>query len=258
MAITKQTALNEILVRLNNDGSVAGAHVVEIEHLTDTATGQILSSRLLSPRGITASEVGSVIGSANAGLLEQIDRLTADLVAMTTDRNAEKAAKDAALSGKASAETQRDNEAAAKDAALEQVATLTANLAAETAAKQEALTGKTQADQALSAALAEKSALEAQITALNDQLHPVDVNNFPILSAVQVRLALLGAGITFSMVDAVIDALPPGVDRDTARTYWEYAVQFQRSHPFIGVFAGALGLSDQQVDAMWRAAADIR
>jgi hypothetical protein len=91
MTITKQTALNEILIRLADDGSVAGAHVVEIEHLTDTATGEILSSRLLPARGITAGEVGGILGAANAGLLEQIDALRADVAALTAERDELKA-----------------------------------------------------------------------------------------------------------------------------------------------------------------------
>jgi hypothetical protein len=208
MTITKQTALNEILVRLNNDGSVGGAHVVEIEHLTDTSTGEILSSRLLQPRGVTVAEVGAVLGAANAGLLEQIDQLTADLAAANT-------------------------------------------------AKTDATTAKTAAEQARDAAVSEKAALQEQLAALNAQLHPVDSQNFPVLSAVQVRLALLGAGITFDVVDGVIEAMPAGVERDTARTYWEYATQFHRSHPFIAVFTSALGMTSEQVDAMWMAAGNI-
>lgn len=203
MTITKQTSINEILIRLKDDGSVAGAHVVEIEHLTDTDTGTILASKILSPRGITAAEVGGVIGSANAGLFEQIDQLTADLAAATT-------------------------------------------------AKTEAETAKTAAEAARDAAIAEKA---SAVAALEAQLNPVDASGFPVLSAVQVRLALLGAGITFAHVDAAIDALPAGVERDTARTYWEYSVELHREHPLIAQFAAALGLSGEQVDAMWRGAA---
>ena len=110
---------------------------------------------------------------------------------------------------------------------------------------------------AISQAETDKAALQSQIDALTAQLNPVDASGFPVLSAVQVRLALLGAGITPAMVDAAIDRLPAGVDRDTARTYWEYAVQFSREHPFIEAFAGALGLTSEQVDVMWRAAAEI-
>jgi hypothetical protein len=80
---------------------------------------------------------------------------------------------------------------------------------------------------------------------------------FPVLSAVQVRLALLSAGITPAMVEAAIQSLPAGIQHDTARTYWEYAVQFHREHPFIGAFSGALGLTSEQVDDMWHAAAAI-
>jgi hypothetical protein len=87
MTITKQKALNEILIRLADDGAVAGAHVVEIEHLTDTATGEIISSRLLPARGITAADVGGILGAANAGLFEQIDALRADVAALTAERD---------------------------------------------------------------------------------------------------------------------------------------------------------------------------
>lgn len=209
MTITKQTSINEILIRLKDDGSVAGAHVVEIEHLTDTDTGTILASKMLSPRGITAAEVGGVIGTANAGLLEQVDQLTADLAAATT-------------------------------------------------AKTEAETAKTAAEAARDAAIAEKTsavaALEQQVAALEAQLNPVDESGFPVLSAVQVRLALLGAGITFAHVDAVIDSMSAGVERDTARTYWEYSVELHREHPLIGHFAAALGLTGEQVDTIWRGA----
>lgn len=210
MTITKQTSINEILIRLKDDGSVAGAHVVEIEHLTDTDTGTILASKMLAPRGITAAEVAGVIGTTNAGLLEQIDQLTADLAAATT-------------------------------------------------AKTEAETAKAAAEAARDAAIAEKAsavaALELQVAALEAQLNPIDANGFAVLSAVQVRLALLSAGITFAHVDAVIDSMPAGVERDTARTYWEYSVELHRDNPMIAQFASALGLTGEQVDAMWRGAA---
>jgi len=99
--------------------------------------------------------------------------------------------------------------------------------------------------------------LQSQIDALNVQLNPVDANGFAVLSAVQVRLALLGAGITPAMVEAAIESLPEGIQHDTARVYWEFATQFHRDHPFIAAFSTALGLTSEQVDTMWAAAAQI-
>lgn len=88
MALSKQTALNEILIRLADDGSVAGAHVVEIEHVVDMTSGDVLSSRLLPARGVTPAEVGPILGEANAGLFEQIDRLIVEKSAVTAERDA--------------------------------------------------------------------------------------------------------------------------------------------------------------------------
>lgn len=127
--------------------------------------------------------------------------------------------------------------------------------------KEEAISAKAAEEAAKVAALAqaetEKAALQSQIDVLQAQLNPVDSSGFAVLSAVQVRLALLGAGITPAMVEAAIQSLPEGVQHDTARTYWEYATQFHRDHPFIAAFSSALGLTSEQVDTMWRAAAQI-
>jgi hypothetical protein len=77
----------------------------------------------------------------------------------------------------------------------------------------------------------------------------------PPLTPVQVRIALRQAGITSAMVDAVIAAISDPVERDIAATYWEYATQIHRDHPLIASFATGLGLTSEQVDTMWQAAA---
>lgn len=154
-----------------------------------------------------------------AALLAQIDALKAEIEAIKKERDDAVKATEAAESAKAAAE-------ADKAAAVAQAET-------------------------------DKAALQSQIDALTAQLNPVDAGGFPILSAVQVRLALLGAGITPAMVEAAIESLPEGIHHDTARTYWEYATQFHRDHAFIAAFASALDLTSEQVDTMWRAAAEI-
>jgi hypothetical protein len=262
MPITRTTYPERILIVLNPDGTMKGAHQEAIETIADG--DDVLSVKQLSAAPLDAGALAAVLPDQGS-LLSQVQTLTDDLAAMTTDRDAEKTAKETALSDKTAAETQRDAETAAKTSALDQIAALTTAKAEAATAAAEALSA-VQADLTTAraatrsvemerdAALTAKTALESQVAALEAQLNPIDVNGFAILSAVQVRLALLAAGITFAHVDAAIDALPAGVERDTARTYWEYSVELHREHPLIGQFAAALGLTDEQVDTMWRGA----
>lgn len=77
------------------------------------------------------------------------------------------------------------------------------------------------------------------------------------LSARQLRLGLVNGGFTLAQVSAVIDAMPAGPDKETARIEWEYATTFNRMHPLIATVGGALGLTDEQIDTMWTAAAAL-
>jgi hypothetical protein len=121
MAITKRTAPYEILIRLDERGAAAGAHVAEIEHVFDGS--EVIASKVLAPRGLTADEVGDVIGEANAGLFEQIDALNVDLAATAKDRDDERKAKETALAEKASAEAQIEALTASAEATAESHAT---------------------------------------------------------------------------------------------------------------------------------------
>lgn len=79
----------------------------------------------------------------------------------------------------------------------------------------------------------------------------------PPLTARQLRLGLFSNGIALSQVQATLDAMPAGADRDKAQIEWEYATTFNRTHPLIATVSAALGLSDEQIDAMWMAAVDL-
>lgn len=74
------------------------------------------------------------------------------------------------------------------------------------------------------------------------------------LSARQLRLGLVAAGILPSQVDAAISAIPDATARAIAEIEWEYASQFERNHPLIEQVGGALGLTPEQVDTMWEQA----
>ena len=82
--------------------------------------------------------------------------------------------------------------------------------------------------------------------------------NVSTITALQLRLALLGLGITAAQVEAAIDAMP-GADmrREAARIQWEYATTFPRQHPLVVAIGAALGMTETQIDAAWLNAATL-
>jgi hypothetical protein len=77
------------------------------------------------------------------------------------------------------------------------------------------------------------------------------------VSARQIRLWLVRQGISLSQVDAVIDAIPDQLQRDSVRVEWDYAPYVERSHPMLVPLAAALGLTEQQVDRAFIEASSI-
>lgn len=102
------------------------------------------------------------------------------------------------------------------------------------------------------------AALEAQVETLNNQLHPTDESGTAILTAVQIRLGLLAAGITTAMIEAVISAIPDALQKETAKTYWDYSTTYRRTHPLVAQFGTALNLTEEQINTMWAAASQIQ
>ena len=71
----------------------------------------------------------------------------------------------------------------------------------------------------------------------------------------QCRIALLGAGLLEAVQSSI--ASMPGTDGERARIDWEYALEVRRDWPLIAYMAGDLGLTDEQVDALFVTAATI-
>lgn len=84
-----------------------------------------------------------------------------------------------------------------------------------------------------------------------------DPEPLPPLTARQLRLGLIAAGITLSSVEAAISGIEDATDREIAKVEWEYASQFERDHPLIGQVGAALGLTPGQIDAAWLAAVNL-
>lgn len=84
----------------------------------------------------------------------------------------------------------------------------------------------------------------------------------PFASPASIRVALRRLhGITLPQLNAVISqvisSMPDPGDREDAEILWEYSVQIERYHPLVGAIAMALNLTDEQVDDVFRATANV-
>lgn len=73
------------------------------------------------------------------------------------------------------------------------------------------------------------------------------------VTAYQARAALLAA----NLLDDVEAAVSVSPDRNL-KLAWEHALHFERNHPMISGIAGALGLSDEQLDELFLNASQIQ
>lgn len=67
----------------------------------------------------------------------------------------------------------------------------------------------------------------------------------------QLRLGLLRAGITLASIEAMIDAIADAPTREASRVEWEYGLSYHRMHPMVVAFGSGLGLTADQIDALW-------
>jgi hypothetical protein len=71
----------------------------------------------------------------------------------------------------------------------------------------------------------------------------------------QARLALLGAG-QLANIEAAITALEEPT-KSAVEIEWEYAVQIERTSPWVQAMTAALGMTDEQTDQLFEAAAQL-
>ncbi len=72
----------------------------------------------------------------------------------------------------------------------------------------------------------------------------------------QAKLALLGAGV-YDGVVAAFAAIPDETQRKAAQIEWEAAIEFRRDAPLIAQMGAALGLTEEQIDALFATAATL-
>jgi len=73
------------------------------------------------------------------------------------------------------------------------------------------------------------------------------------VSPYQARKALKDAGV----LPAVMALMASLAEIDDARMAWEYATVVQRQSPFISTLGASLGLTETQIDDLFRAAAQV-
>lgn len=71
----------------------------------------------------------------------------------------------------------------------------------------------------------------------------------------QARLALLGAGLLTQINAAVANM--PGAEGDAARIEWEFSSTVERNRPYVISLAGVVGLTPEQLDALFIAAQEL-
>ncbi|MCZ7855997.1 hypothetical protein O9X81_05170 [Agrobacterium salinitolerans] len=76
----------------------------------------------------------------------------------------------------------------------------------------------------------------------------------PPITKRQLRLTLVRNGISLETVEAAIASMAEGLPKAEAQIEWADASTFNRDHPTLLLIAAALGLTEAQVDAMWREA----
>ena len=78
---------------------------------------------------------------------------------------------------------------------------------------------------------------------------------FPTLTRKQLRNGLLSIGVTSSDVEARIAVIADPLDREAALIDWQDTQAYQRTNPLVNQIGVAMGLPEEQIDALWMWAA---
>ncbi len=99
----------------------------------------------------------------------------------------------------------------------------------------------------------ERDALTAQVAELEAELSTgVDENGVPTaITPLQGRIILKRAGLLDTVEAAIVQA------NGETQIWWEYATLWHRTHPVLVALGESLGLTNEQVDEMFKTAASI-
>lgn len=234
--LTTKLIDHRVLIVLEPDtGALRGAHSDKLIAVYDGE--QQIAVKPENGVPIDDSDLAAVLPSQSS-LAVRVQRLTDQLADMTADRDTHRTARETAEAQVASLTTERDGLADDK-------AGLTSQLSEAQAAKATAEESVSSLTEQLAAAQSRIAELEQPVPLVNGV--PQQVTNY------QARSALISADL-FSAVDAAVKAQGPA---SQAYHAWEYANVFSRSSPFIADMGAALGLTTEQIDALFVAAAQV-
>ena len=73
----------------------------------------------------------------------------------------------------------------------------------------------------------------------------------------QIRLWLLSLGVNDDMIISQINSIPDVAVRSATLIEYKYALQFERSHPFVDAIGASLGLNADQIDVGFEIASTL-
>jgi hypothetical protein len=223
----------ELLARFNHDGTIAGVSVRTLTTFNDGTerenNPQPLSGTSDPAFTAFAAQFSAAVVAERDALTVEKANLTTELVTMTTDRDAQRAAKESTLAD---------------------VARLTGELV-------DANTAKAAAESALATRTTERDAALAEVARLEALLAPVDEDGFPVINQLQLRKALVMNGIFPTDIYAMIDAMPNRAEREIALATWDQATRLYRNDQLVTTFGAMLNLAAEEIDTLWRAAGGL-
>lgn len=80
---------------------------------------------------------------------------------------------------------------------------------------------------------------------------PSQPSAFPTLTRKQLRNGLLSIGVTSADVEAQIGMIADPLEREAALIDWQDTQSYERDYPMINQIGAALGLPEEQIDALW-------
>lgn len=96
-----------------------------------------------------------------------------------------------------------------------------------------------------------------ECTAMPPPAEAIEQTSLPPLEPWQFR-AMLDIGGIAQAVDDAIAAIAETTERAVAKARFEYSLSFRRDDPLIAMLAPAVSLTDEQIDALWSQAVQLK
>ncbi len=78
------------------------------------------------------------------------------------------------------------------------------------------------------------------------------------ISASQARVRLIQTGVGMDAIDEAIGRIEDATTRESVRAWWEYEYPLRRDSPMLARWAVACGFSAEQLDDLFRGAAQVQ